>query len=123
MAAGVQCKAIHAALVREHQFQGSYSSEYRLMQDTAKDLPRTDLTVRLSFKPGEAAQVDFGAGPFLLHPDGQMRRNSAFVMTLRHSRHQYVEFVWDQSLLPRRIRTASKSAICANHDARWHRPT
>jgi hypothetical protein len=35
----------------------------------------------LSFKPGEAAQVDFGAGPFLLHPDGQRRRTWAFVMT------------------------------------------
>ena len=98
MAAGVEGKAIHAALVREHQFQGSYSSVYRLMQDIAQELPRTDLTVRLSFKPGEAAQVDFGAGPFLRHPDGQMRRTWAFVMTLCHSRHQYLEFVWDQTV-------------------------
>jgi hypothetical protein len=36
MAAGVEGKAIHAALVREHQFQGSYSSVYRLMQDIAQ---------------------------------------------------------------------------------------
>jgi hypothetical protein len=64
MATGVEGKAIHAALVREHQFKGSYSSVYRLMRDIAKDLPRTDLTVRLTFKPGQAAQVDFGAGPF-----------------------------------------------------------
>jgi transposase len=98
MAAGVEGKAIHAALVREHQFQGSYSSVYRLMQDIAQELPRTDLTVRLSFKPGEAAQVDFGAGPFLRHPDGQMRRTWAFVMTLCHCRHQYLEFVWDQTV-------------------------
>jgi transposase len=98
MDAGVQGKAIHAALVREHQFEGSYSSVYRLMQDISGAKPRTDLTVRLSFKPGEAAQVDFGAGPFLLHPDGQRRRTWAFVMTLCHSRHQYVEFVWDQTV-------------------------
>ena len=56
-----------------------------------------EVTVRLSFAPGEAAQVDFGAGPVLTHPDGKARRTWAFVMTLCHSRHQYVEFVWDQS--------------------------
>lgn len=54
MAAGVEGKAIHAALVREHQFRGSYSSVYRLIRDIAKEQPRTDLTVRLSFKLGEA---------------------------------------------------------------------
>jgi hypothetical protein len=84
MASGVEGKAIHAALVREHQFQGSYSCVYRLIRDIEQELPRTDLTVRLSFKPAEAAQVDFGAGPFLSHPDGQMRRTWAFVMTLCH---------------------------------------
>lgn len=98
MQAGVEGVAIHAALVREHQFQGSYSSVYRIMRGIAKAQPRTDLTVRLSFKPGEAVQVDFGAGPFLMHPDGQLRRTWAFVMTLCHSRHQYVEFVWDQTV-------------------------
>lgn len=98
MAAGVQGVAIHAALVREHQFRGSYSSVYRIMRDIAKAQPRTDVTVRLSFQPGEAAQVDFGAGPLLLHPDGQRKRTWAFVMTLCHSRHQYVEFVWDQTV-------------------------
>ena len=35
--------------------------------------------------------------PVLTHPDGKPRRTWAFVMTLCHSRHQYVEFVWDQS--------------------------
>ena len=98
MDAGVEGVAIHAALVREHQFQGSYSSVYRLMRDIAKVKPRTDLTVRLSFQPGQAAQVDFGAGPFLMHPEGQSKRTWAFVMTLCHCRHQYVEFVWDQSV-------------------------
>ena len=98
MDAGVGGIAIHAALVREHQFEGSYSSVNRIMRDIAAQEPRTDLTMRLSFEPGEAAQVDFGAGPLLLHPDGQLRRTWAFVMTLCHSRHQYVEFVWDQTV-------------------------
>ena len=33
----------------------------------------------------------------LMHPDDKLRRTWAFVMTLCFSRHQYVEFVWDQS--------------------------
>ena len=39
-------------------------------------------TCRLDFEPGDAVQVDFGAGPMLMHPDGKIRRTWAFVMTL-----------------------------------------
>jgi len=95
--AGVQGKAIHAALQREHGYRGSYSSVARLVVHLRAAQP-PETTVRLAFEPGEAAQVDFGAGPVLPHPDGTRRRTWAFVMTLCHSRHQYVEFVWDQSV-------------------------
>ncbi len=98
LSAGVQGATIHAALVREHQFQGSYSSVKRIIRDILQAQPEQNVTVRLDFLPGEAAQVDFGAGPFLTHPDGQSKRTWAFVMTLCHSRHQYVEFVWDQTV-------------------------
>ncbi|GMV01843.1 MAG: hypothetical protein AMXMBFR52_14990 [Burkholderiales bacterium] len=94
--AGVQSRAIHAALKREHGFAGSYSAVVRMARSLRAAQP-PEVTVRLSFAPAEAAQVDFGAGPVLTHPDGKPRRTWAFVMTLCHSRHQYVEFVWDQS--------------------------
>ncbi|MGH9670601.1 MAG: IS21 family transposase [Terriglobales bacterium] len=94
--AGVQGRAIHAALKREHAYGGSYSAVVRMLRQLRSAQP-PDVTVRLAFAPGEASQVDFGAGPFLVHPDGKPRRTWAFVMTLCHSRHQYVEFVWDQS--------------------------
>lgn len=94
--AGVQGRAIHAALKREHGFTGSYSAVVRMLQHMRAARP-PELTVRLTFAPGEAAQVDFGAGPVLEHPDGRARRTWAFVMTLCHSRHQYVEFIWDQT--------------------------
>ena len=87
--AGVQGRAIHAALKREHGFTGSYSAVVRMLHRLREAQP-PDVTVRLSFAPGEAAQVDFGAGPMLPHPDGRERRTWAFVMTLAHSRHQYV---------------------------------
>ena len=94
--AGVQGRAIHAALKREHAYGGSYSAVVRMLAQMRGEQP-PDLTVRLSFAPAQAAQVDFGAGPMLTHPDGRVRRTWAFVMTLAHCRHQYVEFVWDQS--------------------------
>lgn len=95
--AGVQGRAIHAALKREHGYTGSYSAIVRIVRRVRGEQP-PEVTVRLEWLPGDAAQVDFGAGPMLLHPDGRVRRTWAFVMTLAHSRHQYVEFVWDQTV-------------------------
>jgi transposase len=89
--------AILAALRREHGYTGSYSSVYRMIVSINAGRP-PDATVPLSFAPGEAAQVDFGARPMLPDADGVFRRTWAFVMTLAFSRHQYVEFVWDQTV-------------------------
>ncbi len=89
--------AIHQALQRQHGWTGSYSAVRRMVATIRATLP-PEITCRLEFAPGEAAQVDFGAGPILLHPDGKPRRTWAFVMTLAHSRHQYLEFVWDQTV-------------------------
>lgn len=94
---GISGTTIHAALKRQHDWAGSYSAVRRLLADIRAHLP-PETTCRLDFDPGDAAQVDFGAGPTLVHPDGQPRRTWAFVMTLAHSRHQYVEFVWDQTV-------------------------
>ncbi|HNE17952.1 MAG TPA: IS21 family transposase [Ottowia sp.] len=94
---GVAGTAIHLALQRQHGWAGSYSAVRRLMAHLRAALP-PEVTCRLEFAPGEVAQVDFGAGPILLHPDGKPRRTWAFVMTLAHSRHQYLEFVWDQTV-------------------------
>lgn len=94
---GVSGTAIHAALQRQHGWTGSYSAVRRLVGDIRRQLP-PETTCRLEFEPADAAQVDFGAGPMLMHPDGNPRRTWAFVMTLAHSRHQYVEFVWGQTV-------------------------
>ncbi len=94
---GVQGVAIHAALCREHGYTGSYSAVHRLIRSIKAATP-PEATIRLHFGPAEAAQVDFGAGPELPDADGVVRRTWAFVMTLCYSRHQYVEFVWDQKV-------------------------
>ena len=96
-AQGVSGVVIHAALKREHGYAGSYSSVRCLLAGLKRNEPH-EATVRLDFAPGEAAQVDFGAGPMLVDVAGVLRRTWAFVMTLCFSRHQYVEFVWDQTV-------------------------
>src|SRR5437773_3470616 len=74
--------AIHAALCRDHGYRGSYSAVRRTLSVIRASLP-PQLTVPLSFAPAEAAQVDFGAGPFLFDPDrARSRRAWCFVMTL-----------------------------------------
>lgn len=98
-AEGVGGIAIHAALCRDHGYRGSYSAVRRMLAGIHASLP-PEATVRLHFPPAEAAQVDFGAGPALLDPArGELRRTWAFVMTLCFSRHQYVEFVFDQTVM------------------------
>jgi hypothetical protein len=50
-------------------------------------------------KPGEEAQVDFGYAGQMVDPvTDSLHRTWAFVMTLSWSRHQYVEFVFDQKV-------------------------
>ncbi|MEY2343157.1 IS21 family transposase [Acidithiobacillus sp. IBUN Pt1247-S3] len=98
-AEGIQGTTIHAALVRHHGFTGSYSAVKRAIRHWAPPSP-PKATMRLVFAPGEAAQVDFGAGPELADPTtGELRKTWFFVMTLCWSRHQYAEIVWDQKVL------------------------
>lgn len=98
MQAGAAGTVILSHLQRSYGYTGSYSSVYRMMVSIAGTRP-AKTTVPLAFGPGEAAQVDFGAGPMLHDPaTGKTRRTWAFVMTLCFSRHQYLEFVWDQKV-------------------------
>ncbi len=97
LAQGVSGVVMHAALKRQHGFTGSYSAVRRMLADLRAKQP-AQTTVRLHFDPADAAQVDFGAGPMMVDPEGATRRTWAFVMTLAFSRHQYVEFVWDQTV-------------------------
>lgn len=94
---GVQASTIHQALIRDHNFQGSYSSVLRLVQQVK--VKKSQATVMLDFKPGEVAQVDFGAGPKIVDMvTGELFSTYFFVMTLAFSRHQYAEVVWDQKI-------------------------
>jgi transposase len=92
----VETMAIYQRL-QEKGFAGGYMAVYRFVRQLKGQPLRA--TVRVERQPGEEVQVDFGFAGWLIDPvTGKLRRAWAFVMTLSWSRHQYVEFVWDQKV-------------------------
>jgi transposase len=76
----------------------SYTAFRRFVRRYVDDRPRRAV-VRMEVGPGEEAQVDFGyVGLVPRVPGEEPRKTWAFVMTLSHSRHQYVELVQDQTV-------------------------
>ena len=92
----VEIAAIHQRL-KERGYTGSYASVYRFVR--ALEPLEPEVTVRVETPPGQEAQVDFGYAGMMIDPEtGRLRKAWAFVMTLAWSRHQYVEFVFDQKV-------------------------
>ena len=106
---GVEMTAILERL-KERGYAGSYSAVRRFVGILTKTQP--EVFVRVECKPGAEAQVDFGFAGLLHDPThGELRRAWAFVMTLSWSRHQYVEFVFDQKL--------ATWLLCHRHAFEW----
>ena len=94
---GVEMAAIFQRLL-EGGYRGSYSAVCRFVH-RLEPAAQPEIMVRVERRPGEEAQVDFGYAGLLVDPaTGQLRRAWAFVMTLAWSRHQYVEFVFNQKI-------------------------
>jgi len=91
----VEIAAIHQRL-QERGFRGSYMAVYRFVRRMEPQTP--EATVRVERPPGEEVQVDFGYAGKMLDEAGNLRKSWCFVMTLCWSRHQYVEFVFDQKV-------------------------
>jgi transposase len=80
-----------------HGFNGSYSSVRRFILHLEATNPKA--FIRIEVEPGAQAQVDFGYGGEIYDPEEKrMRRAWIFVMVLSHSRHQFAQFVFDQSI-------------------------
>jgi len=93
---GVEIAAVHERL-KGQGYIGSYSSVYRFVRRLEPLMP--DVTVRVETRPGEEGQVDFGYAGMMLDPESdKLRKTWAFVMVLSWSRHQYVEFVFNQKV-------------------------
>jgi transposase len=95
---GLRPRIIFQKLNARPGFTASESAVYRLCQKIKASAP-PEVFVRLETAPGEVAQVDFGEVRALVDPTTQtLRRTWIFTMVLAWSRHQFVEFVFDQSL-------------------------
>lgn len=85
------------ARLKERGYRGSYSAVRRFVRMLEPTTPEP--VGRVETAPGEEGQVDFGYAGRMLDPvTGTLRRVWAFVMVLAWSRHQYVEFVCDQTV-------------------------
>ena len=83
---GRTAMALWQDLVDDHGFTSSYASVKRFVAKLRAEAPREAHPV-IETAPGEEAQVDYGAGPMVRHPEtGKYRRTRMFVLTLGHSR-------------------------------------
>jgi transposase len=81
--------------IREEGFEGGYSIVKNYVRRVRPR--RLPAFLKLSFPPGECAQVDWGSHGSV--PVGSTRRRlSFFVMVLSHSRMMYVEFTVSQTM-------------------------
>lgn len=127
---GIQASTIHAALQRQCGFTGSYDAVQRFVKAIKDKYP--EVTIILDFKPGEYAQVDFGAGPtFISEATGEVIKSWIFIMTLAFSRHLYAEIVLRQDVetwlgchrrafewfggVPKKSRLITQSALLQRH--------
>jgi transposase len=89
--------AIWQDLVDDHGFTGRYASVRRFVRTLGRTAP-PDARVVITTAPGEEAQVDYGDGPMVRHPQtGKYRRTRLFVLTLGYSRKAVRFLVWHSS--------------------------
>jgi transposase len=88
--------AIYQDLVDRFAFPHAYNSVKRFVRGVRVEAP--EVFDRLSFLPGEEAQVDYGEGAPTRDPKtGKYRKPRLFVMTLRYSRRSFRKVVWKSS--------------------------
>jgi transposase len=94
---GRPAMAIWQDLVDDHGFAFGYASVKRFVAKLRAEAPREAHPV-IETAPGEEAQVDYGDGPMVRHPEtGQYRRTRLFVMTLGYSRKSVRLLTWKSS--------------------------
>ena len=82
---GRNAMAIWQDLVDDHEFTARYASVKRYVRKLKEREPEACCVI--TTEPGEEAQVDYGTGPMVRHPEtGKYRRTRLFAMTLAYSR-------------------------------------
>jgi transposase len=94
---GRNAMAIWQDLVDDHGFAGRYASVRRFVVKL-RGAASPEGRVVITTAPGEEAQVDYGDGPMVRHPQtGKYRRTRLFVFTLGYSRKAVRLLVWQSS--------------------------
>lgn len=94
---GRNAMAIWQDLVDRHGFDGSYQSVKRFVR-RLRPCAAAIAHPRIETAPGVEAQVDYGDGPLVRHPEtGKYRRTRLFVMTLGFSRKAVFLLTWKSS--------------------------
>ena len=96
---GLQLTKVHQLLTRE-KIEVPYSSLHRFAVKHCGFSDSRRVTVRVAdVAPGELAEVDFGRLGLVWDPEAEKRRvHHALIVTLVHSRHQYVHICASQKL-------------------------
>lgn len=92
---GLSATQIFQDLSADPLFDACYETVKRAVRKLRIDEPQ--VYCRMSFAPGEEAQIDFGEID-MLDVGGERRRVWLFAMTLCHSRYSYYELVLDQTV-------------------------
>lgn len=98
---GLTPKTIHDRLRLKHsgEYDGKLGAVKRMVKRLRieQGVSASDIAIPVETEPGHIAQVDFGyAGYRYDSRTGHQRKAWVFVMVLGYSRHQYVEYVFDQ---------------------------
>jgi transposase len=94
---GRNAMAIWQDLVDEYGFEARYSSVKRFVAKLRGE-ESPEARVVITTAPGEEAQVDYGDGPMVRHPEtGKYRRTRLFVLTLGYSRKSVRLLTWRSS--------------------------
>ena len=94
---GRNAMAIWQDLVDGHGFTGRYASVRRFVRAQRATAPPEPSGI-ITTAPGEEAQVDYGEGPMVRHPDhGRYVRTRLFVLTLGCSRKSVRLLTWRSS--------------------------
>jgi transposase len=94
---GRNAMAIFQDLYDDHGFRAGYASVRRFVAKL-RGTTVPEARVVIETPPGQEAQVDYGEGPMVRHPEtGKYRRTRLFVLTLGYSRKSVRLLAWKSS--------------------------
>ena len=96
----VKAKIAFEIICQRHDLNGkvSYSSFKRFIRENKPKISQQKTTCRIEIEAGQEVQIDYAKMGLLYDPvTGKRKTVYAFIATLSHSRHKFIEFVHKQN--------------------------